>query len=616
MLLELLIRDFAIIEQLHLRLERGLNVLTGETGAGKTIIMEALSTLRGAKTTPNLVRAGSQRARVEGIFSLTTCPDLEETLREYGLWDEESDQVILTREINAESGRSVARINGRATSTAVLRQVGERLVDIHGQHEGLALFNTRLHIDFLDRYGDLFAFREQVGQQVAKLQRLRAEIAALQQNDLQRLARIEELRSLLEDVQTANLEPNEEENLVQKRTMLQNAERIAQLVNEASAKLYQGEESGRYQSQPIVEAIATVASRLTEISQLDPTIKEIAQQATDLQYFLADLADNLRVYNDNLDFDSRQIDLIEDRLTLLRDLKRRYRGEIAQILARAAAAEHELAQLTQKTGQINALKATETELLTTLGQQAQELSNCRRATGDALAQAIEQSMAELAMPFVKFQVALRHEVQPNGLPCKEAQTGAVQQLAFDKTGIDRVEFLLAPNPGEPLKPLAQIASGGEGTRLLLALKSILAQVDPVPTLVFDEIDAGVGGRAGQVVGQKLWTMARARQVLCITHLSQVAAFADAHFAISKEVVQTGPASDHRTRTIVRPLAFSERIDELAAMLDGVPVSSQSRASAREIIDRTVLLKSSENLGQSRDQGRKEKGPSAWLPLHL
>jgi DNA repair protein RecN (Recombination protein N) len=574
MLLELQIRDFAIIDRLHLRLGEGFNVLTGETGAGKSIIIDALGTLRGEKVDVSFVRAGSQRARVEGVFSLDDCPHVIPLLREYDLLDEDDAQVILTREVSAESGRSVARVNGRAVNTGVLREVGGRLIDIHGQHEGLSLFNTRTHLEMLDRFGELLPQRERVAELVVRLRQAREELAELKRNEARRQTRIEELRFLLEDVTAAKLKPGEEEDLARERQVVQNAARITGLASDAYADLYGGREAGRAPGRPALELLQTVAANLAELARLDPSVDQIAATASELHYQVEDLATALRSYRLGLDFEPGRIDTIEDRLTVLRDLQRKYGGDIAQLIERAASAEAEIERLMNSAVHIADLERQEGELLRQLSAEAGALSQRRREVGDELGRQIEGAMGDLAMPNVRFHVSLLHEDDPAGVPLGE------RRLAFDKSGLDQVEFMISPNPGEPLKPLAKIASGGESARLLLALKSILSRVDEVATLIFDEIDVGVGGRAGQVVGQKLWAITENHQVVCITHLPQVAAFADAHYHISKEF------GDDRTRTNVRRLDVEQRIDELAAMLDGTP-SEHSRANAREIIERAA-----------------------------
>lgn len=577
MLLELQISDFAIIDRLHLHFCPGFNVLTGETGAGKSIIIDALGMLRGGKADATFVRTGSSRARIEGVFSLKDCPRVLPLLQEYDLLDEDETQVILTREISAETGRSVARVNGRAVSTGILREIGGRLIDIHGQHEGQSLFNVRTHIELLDRFGELLPLRERVAEHVAHLRELREELAALRRDEARRQERLEELRYLVDDVRAAKLRLGEEEELLRERTVLQHAARIATLAADAYAILYEGREGGRGAAMAVIAAMARVASDLEELARFDPAASSLASTAGELRYQLEDLATALRNYRRNLEFEPRRLEAIEERLTVLRDLQRKYGGDPAQLIARAASAEAEIEKLTRSTEHIAALERQEAALLADLAELAGELSQRRCAVGEDLARQIELVMDELAMPNVRFAVQITHDDDPDGI----ALNG--RRLACDKTGIDQVEFLIAPNPGEPLKPLARIASGGESARLLLALKSILSRVDEVATLVFDEIDAGVGGRAGHVVGQRLWKITEHHQVLCITHLPQVAAFADRHYHIRKELV------GERTRTSVHALDDDQRVDEIAAMLDGVP-NEHSRANAREMLIRAATWK--------------------------
>ncbi len=582
MLLELNINDFAIIDRLHLLLREGFNVLTGETGAGKSIIIDALGTLRGDRPDTTFVRAGAERARVEGVFSASDCPGVLPLLEEYGLLDDEEDTVILTREINAATGRSVARINRRAVNSSILREIGGRLVDIHGQHEGLSLFNSRTHIDMLDRYGGLSPLREQVAAKVAELRRVSDELAALHTAAARREERIEELRFLLEDVGTAKLRPGEEQELLQERTLVQNGARITDLVARAYSTLYAGEEGGRAAARPIVEAMGDVVSALGDLARIDSHAERLAEQANEVLYTLEDLSASVRAYRDAMEFDASRLDDIEDRLTLIRDMERKYRGKVEQILERAASAEAEIERLTHSAEHMADLEAQLEKLRREAGKLAGELSQRRRIVGAELSTNVEESMHDLAMPHVRFEVGMQRTQDPNGLPVDDE--GGRASYAFDKTGIDQMEFLLSPNPGEPLKPLARIASGGESARLLLALKSILSRVDEVPTLVFDEVDVGVGGRAGHVVGEKLWGISAQHQVICITHQPQVAAFADAHYTIAKEV------TSNRTRSLVQFLPHEARPDEIAAMLDGTPISEHSRRTAQEILERARVFK--------------------------
>ncbi|HMO56964.1 MAG TPA: DNA repair protein RecN, partial [Roseiflexaceae bacterium] len=521
----------------------------------------------------------------EGVFSIADRRDLTQILEEYGLSDDE-DQIILSREINSESGRSVARINGRAVSSSVLREIGGRLIDIHGQHEGLAIFNTRTHLDMLDRYGGLIGLRDQVADQVGALRKVREELASLRQAAASRAERIEELRFLLEDVRLAKLRPGEEQDLLRERTLLQNGARITELIVGAYNLLYAGDENRRA-LRPVIETLGGVGAALDELARLDPAMQHLAAQAHELRYTAEDLAANVRIYRDGMEFDPARIEAIEDRLTLLRDLQRKYRADIDQILVRAQSAETEIERLTHSDEYLAELETQEQQLLDVIGTLAGDLSRRRRGIGEQLARAVEQSVRELSMPHVQFRVSMTRQADPAGVAAPASDTveaQAPQRWAFDRNGIDRVEFLISPNPGEPLKPLARIASGGESARLLLALKSILSRVDEIPTLVFDEVDVGIGGRAGQVVGEKLWGISEQHQVICITHLPQVAAFGDSHYAISKQF------NAGRTQTLVDLLRDDQRAEEIAAMLDGTPVSEHSRRSAREMLERALQAK--------------------------
>jgi DNA repair protein RecN (Recombination protein N) len=581
MLLELNIRDFAIIDRLSLQFEPGFNVLTGETGAGKSIIIDALGMLRGDKPDPTLVRASCETARVEGLFSLDDCPDLLPTLTEYGLAESDDDQLILTREISAATGRSVTRVNGRAINSTVLREIGGRLFDIHGQHEGVSLFNVKTHLDLLDRFGNLMPLRQEVAELVDQLRRVRQQLDELRHSEARRQDRIDELRYQIDEIEAANLRIGEEEALLQERTRLQNAAKITELASSAYYLLAESNDASPA-AQAVTDQLSAVVSALDELARIDPSVGEILEQATDLLYRLEDLTATVRNYRDSLEFDPGRMEAIEERFLLLRKLQRKYGGSVAELLESVTAAQIELDRLMHATEHLAGLEAEEARLLNQLSAVAGELSRRRRAAGDELSRRVEQSMADLAMPYVQFAVSIEHTPDKRGIPMNNDE--AKEQLAFDKTGIDRVEFLISPNPGEPLKPLVRIASGGESARLLLAMKSILSLVDVVPTLVFDEIDVGVGGRAGGVVGEKLWGMTGYHQVLCITHLPQVAAFGDAHYTVRKQV------TEGRTRSTVTRLDQTSRIAELAEMLDGTPISEASRRSAEAMLERAAGFK--------------------------
>ncbi len=596
MLQELTIRDFAIIDRLSISFDNGFNVLTGETGAGKSIIIDALGTLRGERPDPSFVRAGSTLARVEGIFSFDDCPDLAPLLDEYGLRDDGDDQLIVTREINAQSGRSVARINGRAVNNAVLREIGGRLVDIHGQHEGVSLFNTRTHLEIVDRFGNLLPLRAEVAELVEQLREVRGRLDELRRSELRRQDRIDELRYQIDEIEAARLRVGEEAELARERTLLQNSARVTELVSSAYAALAAGDEAGSG-AQSAIDLLGQAVAAIADLARLDTAADALLEQANDVLFRIEDLAATLREYRDALEFDPGRMQEIEERFLMLRSLQRKYGVETAAELLRSVEqAGTELEQLEHSAEYLADLEQQEAALLRSLGTKAGELSRQRRATGEQLSRRIEQSMADLAMPQVKFDLQIEHAPDARGVVVA-SENGNGARVACDKSGVDRVEFMIAPNPGEPLKPLARIASGGESARLLLAMKSILSSVDDVPALVFDEVDVGVGGRAGGVVGEKLWSMTGNHQVICITHLPQVAAFGDAHFTIRKLVEQG------RTRSTVTPLGWDDRVDEIAEMLDGTPISPASRSTAKTMLNRATTFKRDNKDGVSSSKVR-------------
>lgn len=586
MLIELRIQDFAIIDEIHLKLRQGLTILTGETGAGKSIIIDALGMLRGDRSDSLLVRAGADRARIEGIFLVDSHHAIREILDQYGLSDEQDHQLIISREINRENGRSTARVNGRAVNLQVLRDIGRRLIDIHGQHDGLAMYDTRTHLEILDRYGGLVEARDATAQLVADTRKLNDHISELRAAAASRDARIADLRQLSSDVAAVAPTVGEEAALIAERSALLHGARIHELITQIYSTLH-GYDEHRRSDAPIIELMGRVATMFSEIAQLDSRVVRHAEQAQELLYLAEDLTQAVRIYRDAFDFDPQRIDAIEERLTALRDLQRRYRLSIEQLIRQAADAATEIDRLTQSDAQLQILERQEHVLRARLADAAFELARQRRYAGDRLASAIEHAVRELAMPHVRVRVQITARIDARGLEVPDDDTipgiGQGQRVAIDRHGVDHVEFQFTPNPGEPLRPLAKVASGGEGARLLLSVKSILSQVDDVPTLIFDEVDVGIGGRAGNVVGERLWNISRRHQVIVITHLPQVAAYAEDHFVIAKHVV------DQRTRTQLTLLTMNERVDELAAMLDGASDHEHSRRSALEMIQRAHAL---------------------------
>lgn len=594
MLSELHIRDFAIIDELHLSFAPGFTVLTGETGAGKSIIIDAVSLVLGGRADPTMVRAGADRALVEAIFRLEPARQkaLRPILEREGLEGDEPDLLVLSREIRAE-GRSICRVNGRAVTLALLREVAEGLVDIHGQSEHLSLLRVREHIFLLDRFAGLEPLRARVASLVEQVRAVRRERVALEQDEKERARRIDLLQYQIAEIEAANLRPGEEEELAEERVRLANAEHLALLLAEALRALDEGGTEGAAATDLIGRAVRA----LEGLARIDGTLTPRLQEAEELLYRLQDLADGLRDYRRRVEYNPRRLAEVEERLDLIRRLKRKYGATVAEVLDYARRAAAELEAITHSEERIADLLAQEERLLAELGHVVLELSARRREAAHRLAAGIERELRDLRMAGARFDVEFRWEEDPEGIPLTPdllARYGLegmepVGRVAFDATGIDRVEFLVSPNPGEPLKPLAKIASGGETSRLMLALKAVLCRVDETPTLIFDEIDQGIGGRVGATVGEKLWRLSiagpdggLAHQVLCVTHLPQLAGFGDAHLRVEKVPLEG------RTVTRVTALEGPARVEELAQML-GASGESAYR-SAEEILEEARLRK--------------------------
>jgi len=572
MLAELAIRNLAIIRDLRLAFAPGLNALTGETGAGKSIIIDALSVALGARASADLVRAGASKAWVEAVFdvaALATRPRFQAVLNELEIEPEEG-LLVLTREISA-SGRSLARVNGRTVPLATVAALGRVLVDIHGQTDHLSLLRPETQLEILDRYAGAEELRSALAASVQQYRHIRRQMQELVRAEREREQRIDALRFQLQEITAAQLSPGEEETLLQERARLLNAERLAGLAHEIYGLL----EAGEGGTASALDALRLAASRLAELTRLDPSQAHLLSQLEEARYALEDLAQTIRDYGEQLEADPDRLAAVEDRLQRIKLLKRKYGDTIPEILSYAERVARELQTLEHSTETIEHLQETLRALLATIREQADALTARRRAAAGQLEQQVAETLAALNLARARFVVAL----EP--LAGESDHTG---RLGIDEFGQERVEFLLAANAGQEPRPLARVASGGEMARILLALKTVLSEADATPTLVFDEVDVGVGGRSGQVVGEQLWRLAQHHQVLVISHLPQVAAFADQHFRIIKVDV------DGITETQVLPLNQDERINELAAMLDGLPVTPQARANAEALYQRVQTRK--------------------------
>ena len=558
MLSELFIRNFAIIDELRLRLNPGFNVLTGETGAGKSIILDAVTLVLGGRADTTVIRAGTDEAYVEATFRLDEAlqAELRPTLEAEGLDEEGAEFVVLAREMRA-NGRNICRINGRTVSLSLLRQVADPLIDIHGQGEHLSLLRPRAHLTLLDAFGGLDAERRTLAGEVHRLHAVQRELEELRRSGRDMAQRTEMLQFKSEEIGAAGLRPDDEETLRVERLRLANAEQLGRHTGEAIALLATADED----RPAITDMLGRVEHAMTQLAKLDDTRQDSLATLQGISFQLSELAAELQDYLDALEYDSHRLNAIEGRLELISDLKRKYNEpDVSGLLAAGERAVAELQTLENSGVRTSELEAEQETFLRRIGRLAAALSAKRRAAAERLSAAVESHLAQLKMEGAHFGVDFR--TQSSAAGCYVSTNDGEQRLSFDQTGIDQVEFLISANPGEPLKPLARVASGGETARLMLALKTALAQVDQTPTLIFDEIDQGIGGRVGDVVGRKLWGLAAEanHQVVVVTHLPQLAGYGDVHFHVSKAV------DEGRTITHVAELDRVGRVRELAAML--------------------------------------------------
>jgi len=570
LLVELSISNLAIIDHLRLEFSAGFNVLTGETGTGKSIIIDAVSLLLGARASADLVRTGAESASVEGLFQLApaTLAALQEEFGALGLVDqaeESAGELIIRREVSI-SGRSSARVNGRAVTQSVLRDLGRYLIDIHGQGDQLTLLQARRHIDFLDRYGGLEEQRAAVAGLVRRLREVREALRSLQRDARELARRMDLLTFQVDEIRAARLHPDEEAELRRERSLLANAEKLKVLADAVYGILFEGQEHQR----SVVDQLGAVVEHMASLQKLDDTLGEQGQAVEGVLYQLEELARAMRRYRDEVAFDPQRLEQIEERIDLIANLKRKYGDTITEILAFAARAQEELEGISHGEERQDALRQEEAGLVGEVAALAEDLSAARRTAASALTARVESELEQLGMEHARFVVDIGRVDADDGL-----EMGG-RRVAFDASGVDRVEFLIAANPGEDPKPLATTASGGETSRLMLALKTALSEADPVPTLIFDEIDAGIGGRAGRIVGRKLWGLSRDHQVFCVTHLAQMASYGETHVRVEKNVV------NGRAISVAKVLTTEERVDELALMLGGAATES-TRRSARELL---------------------------------
>lgn len=548
MLAEIHIRNFALIDQLTVQFVPGLNVLTGETGAGKSIIIDAIAAMLGERADASQVRTGTDRAVIDACFRLdqASLPDDAITV------PVEDGTLVISREIST-AGRSQARINGRPATVGMVREVARGLVDLHGQHEHQSLLSVDRHIRILDHW---------VGQEAASLlQRirdkhlawtdLRRERERLLSDERARARQIDLLRFQVDEISAAKLVPGEEEQHLTDRLRLASAEKLAEAAAEAMALISDDDRSA-------IECLSSASVRLRDAARLDPSLAGLADAVENALYLLEDSARELRGYAESIEFNPQRLNLIEERLDLIRSLKRKYGDSVEQILEYARTAAKELEQLEGYEARSQELDSEIAQAERELRALCEQMSGLRHSAAGPLAQAVMKELADLGMEKARFAVQM--DSAPMG-----------------PNGADAVEFMLSANPGEPLKPLARVASGGELSRVMLALKTVMSRADRVPVMIFDEIDVGIGGSTGSVLARKLRSLAETNQVLCVTHLPQIAAAAHGHFHVRK--VESGG----RTRVEVIELRGEDRLEELARML-GDARSESALRHARSMLE--------------------------------
>ncbi len=571
MLLQLRVRDFGIIESLDWEPAPGLNVVTGETGAGKSLVVEAIEALLTGKVDDDAIRYGCEKSVVEGVFlpSQRSLSRLQELLKENGL--EAEDATLVIRCEFSRQGRSIVRVNGRAISRRLLQDLGRLLVDVHGQSQHLSLLDRHCHLDFLDAFGDTLGLRQEFAARAAKLSRLEQELESLTERERDRVRRQEFLQFQVDEIRRANLRAGEDADLERERQVLVQAEKLKGL----SYQVYQslcGE--GTISA---ADRLNEAAAALRRLIELDPRLTEQLEHLTEAIYSAEDVAQEVRAYSQRMEDNPQRLEEVEARLELIRNLKRKYGDSIEAILDYMERAERELGELSVSEEKRVELEEARKKLKREMGEIAAKLLSARLAAANKLTSAVKKELEELNLEQVDFQVSVIQQVargDEDGIPLPDGRV-----CSFNADGVDSVEFLVSTNPGEPLKPLAKIASTGELSRFTLALKGALSRADMTPLLIFDEVDIGVGGRSGEVVGKKLWGLAREHQVICVTHLPQVAAFADAHYRVEK--LGTGS----RVVSQLQSLDGDERLREIAAMLAGPSYTKISLDDARLMVKR-------------------------------
>jgi len=541
------IENIAVIEQADISFDPGFNVLTGETGAGKSIVIDAISAILGERAYRDMIRTGTAKASVRAVF--TGVPELS-WFSENGVpYDPET---VIHRDVHLD-GKNVCRVNGTLVTVSILRKLGIQLINIHGQHDSASLFDEENHLTFLDDYAANQALRQAYSEKYAAVAALRREIDRMTMDEGEKLRRMETLRFQIEEISKANLQPGEDDELEDRRKLLQNAEKLSDAMDTAVECLYGGDETDGAAS-----LMMTAERELSRLARFTDSYSELQQRVADLMYQVQDVAEAVRDARDELSYSAEELDEIESRLDTIHKLRRKYGVTCADILEYLEKAKQELDEMEFSDDHLERLKGKLKKAEKEAWAAAKTLRENRKTAAEALSERILSELAQLDMPRVQFSCMFTEtELSPNGA--------------------DTVAFYMSANAGEALKPMSKVASGGELARIMLAMKNVLAEQDKVETLIFDEVDTGVSGRAAQKVAQKLRSVARTKQVLCVTHLPQLAALATTHFLIYKS------ERGGRTYTSVEPLDLEGRKRELARIIGGAKITETTLKSAEEML---------------------------------
>lgn len=554
MLAELAIKNIAIIESVTVSFQKGFTVLTGETGAGKSIIIDSIHLLVGGRGSSDFVRHGADKAEIEGLFLIEGDHPAIAKCSEFGIEIEEG-MLLLKRDIYP-SGKSVCRVNGKLVTITILREIGRTLVDIHGQHDNQEMLDEKSHLRLLDEFGgkEIYPALNEYQSIYREYVKIKKDLASLNENEQMMAQRLDLLKFQLNEITNAQLKIGEDEQLLTEKKKLTNFEKLFSSLNTTYEAL-QGEQKG-------LDWVGLALSNLDEAQTIDEELKEIYSIVSNSYYQLEDIVHTLREKLDELEYDPNRLNEIENRLNIIHQMKRKYGDSIEAILEYCAKIDDEIEMITNRESHIETLNKKLVSIEKDLLVEANHLTSLRKNAAEKLTEAIHKQLKDLYMDKTVFEVKFFEQ----------------DNIEFQPDGIDKIEFYMSTNPGEPLKPLAKIASGGELSRIMLALKTIFSQHQGVTSIIFDEVDTGVSGRVAQAIGEKIYRISVNSQVLSITHLPQVAALCDHHFFIRKEI------KEHRTITSIQQLSECERIEEIARMISGSHITTATEEHAKELLD--------------------------------